>query len=179
MPAPLALAELPLFATVTHEELAAIVPLLQPGLAAPGTLLIAEGAPPGHPLYILRRGEVALLKRGADGRVYRIDSRVAPAVFGEMEVLAPRPAIAGVMARTPVVYAALSPQSIARLCDAGDIGMAKVLQNLVSLVRAQALALEARLSGCRVGRDPHAKRAPRLTRPPPVRCPEGGLGTFE
>jgi CRP-like cAMP-binding protein len=172
---PLPLAELPLFATVTRDELADILPLLQPGLAAPGTLLITEGGGAGHPLYLLRRGEVALLKRAADGKVHRIDSRSAPAVFGEMEVLAPRPAITGVIACTAVVYAALSSADIAALCEAGHPGMAKVLHNLVGFMRAQATSLEARVGACRG----HVPPPARSTRTPVQRHPEGGLGTFE
>lgn len=144
---PSALAALPLFSTLNAAELCEIVSELQPGLAGAGTVLIGEGDPPGSPLYILRRGCVAITKRGPGGKPQWLNTLQAPSVFGEMEVLATRPAIATAVAQETVVYATLSAATIRRLCADERTCMLKVLHNVIATLRLRARDTEARISG--------------------------------
>lgn len=144
---PSGFAALPLFSHLNAAELGEIVAELQPGLAGAGTVLIGEGDPPGSPLYILRRGRVAITKRGPSGKPHWLNTLQAPSVFGEMEVLATRPAIATVVAQETVVYATLSAASIRRLCAQDRACMLKVLHNVIATLRLRARDTEARVNG--------------------------------
>jgi CRP/FNR family transcriptional regulator, cyclic AMP receptor protein len=144
---PLGFAELPLFSQLDADELSEVIAELQPGLAGAGMVLIGEGDPPGHPLYILRRGRVAITKRGPSGKPHWLNTLAAPSVFGEMEVLATRPAIATIVTQETVVFATLSSDSIRKLCKNERPCILKVLHTVVATLRLRARATEARVQG--------------------------------
>ena len=148
------LARLPLFANLTERELSDIIPLLEDAKAARGTVLIAEGAPPGTPLHVLWSGSVSTVKRGEDGRSHPVATLRAPALFGEMDLLAERPALVSVVAMEPVRYASLSASAVFTLVDAARPSILKVLNNLASTLRYRTVVTESRLKSATTDRGP-------------------------
>lgn len=139
------LARLPLFANLTERELLDILPLLEDGKAARGTVLVAEGAPPGTPLHVLWHGSVSTVKRGEDGRSHPVATLRGPALFGEMDILAERPALVGVVALESVRYASLSTAAVLTLVEGARPCILKLLQNLASTLRYRRVVTENRL----------------------------------
>lgn len=138
------LAELPLFSNLTHEELGEIAEHCHLSRVARGTDVIGEGDAPGHPLYVLLSGRVAIVKHGRDNRRHVISQLSAPNVFGEMEVLATRPALAGVVALQAVSFATLGGKAIAALSKGGRPCILKLITNLAATLSYRVAASDAR-----------------------------------
>jgi CRP-like cAMP-binding protein len=136
---------LPLFANLTPSELAHLRKSLEEGRAAAGSVLVQEGQGAQTPLYVLLRGRANLTKRCADGRHHRLSELVAPAIFGEIDVLAGRPPLLSVRATTEVFFVTLAAEEITELCAQGDPGILKILTNLSTALRYRRVAVEAQL----------------------------------
>lgn len=141
-----ALAALPLFRGLTSVELEEIASLLVPSRAAAGDPIINEGDAPGHPVYVLLRGAVEIVKAGVDRRPHVIGSLSAPSVFGEVEVLARRPAIASVVAAAECELALLHRGLFDELASANRSGILKVIKNLAGTLAYRLAATDERLA---------------------------------
>ncbi|MBI5507787.1 MAG: Crp/Fnr family transcriptional regulator [Deltaproteobacteria bacterium] len=76
----------PLFADLSREEQADVERLATRQDFAPGDVLLSQGAPAQH-LFVLLAGAVRVFLLGGDGQEVTVKLFVAPAVFGEMELL--------------------------------------------------------------------------------------------
>lgn len=141
-----ALADLPLFRGLTTVELEEIASHLVTEELDNKQIIIKEGDEKGHPIYILLHGNVEVVKHGVDGRDHVISSLAAPSVFGEIEVLARRPAIAGVIALTRVELALLNRGPFDELCAAQRSCMLKVIKNLATTLAYRLAATDGRLA---------------------------------
>lgn len=140
------LAGLPLFSGLSTIELEEIACHLDIDEAGNEAILIREGDEPNHPIYILLDGSVEVLKHGIDGRDHVISSLSAPSVFGEIEVLAHRPAIAGVRTTSPVKFARLNRGVFDELCADNRACILKVIKNLASTLAYRLAATDGRLA---------------------------------
>jgi small-conductance mechanosensitive channel/CRP-like cAMP-binding protein len=98
------LKSLELFATLTDDETDALAAQLTVRPFAPGDLATRQGEP-SDSLYILARGEVGIFRepeRGG-GRRHRLTALSAPAIFGEMGLLAGEARTATVIAESEVL----------------------------------------------------------------------------
>ena len=140
------LAGLPLFRGLTQSELEELATHLRSGEAKPGETIIREGDKPGHPMYLLVSGSVEIVKHGLDGRDHVISTLAAPSVFGEMEVLAKRPAIAGVNAVTAARFALLGHDVFESLCGRDSLCILKVIKNLAFTLSYRLAATDTQLA---------------------------------
>ena len=138
------IAELSLFRNLTDDELCEVAEHCHVGRVARGAQLIVEGDAPGHPLYLLLTGRVAIVKRAKDDRSHVISNLDAPCMFGEMEVLAKRPALAGVVALQAITYATLGAKAIATLSQNGRPCILKVINNLTLALSERLATLSVR-----------------------------------
>src|SRR5688572_31581168 len=104
---PALLVELPLFKGLTTVELEEIASHLEFAELPARTIIIKEGDEPNHPMFVLLTGSVEVTMRGQGTRDHIISSINAPSVFGELEILARRAAVAAVVSVTPVMLARL------------------------------------------------------------------------
>lgn len=140
------LAHLPLFEGLSSVDLEELCTHFEHGRLEAKTAIIKEGDRPGHPIYVLTGGSVDVVKSGADGRFHVISSLTAPSVFGELEVLARRPAIAGVIAATDVEVATLGRGVFDELCNAGRPCVLKVVKNIAQVLSYRLAATDERLA---------------------------------
>ncbi len=141
-----ALVDLPLFAGLSTVELEEIVSLLVQKRIAARERLIREGDPPGHPIFILLAGSVEVTKAGVNGRPHVISSLSAPSVFGEIEVLAKRPAIASVTAVTDVEVAELPRGAFDELAAQSRSSVLKIIKNLAQTLSFRLAATDEQLA---------------------------------
>jgi CRP-like cAMP-binding protein len=93
-PEPADLANVPLFASLSPDELDAVASLLEHRDEPAGAVLVGEGAP-GYSLFVLRRGEASVT---SDGR--QIATLGPGDFFGEIALLSERERTATVTATT-------------------------------------------------------------------------------
>lgn len=140
------LSSLPLFAGLTTNELEEIATLMSTTVYPPRAAIMREGDAPGHPIYVLLRGSVDVVKRGFDGRARILTSLAAPSVFGEVEALARRSAIASVVAMGGVDVALLGRGVFDELVTAGRPCVMKVIRNLAQVLSYRLAATDERLA---------------------------------
>jgi CRP-like cAMP-binding protein len=140
------LASLPLFRGLTSVELEELASYLVTRTATAKERIIEEGDSAGHPIYILLGGTVDILKRGHHSRPHVIGSLSAPSVFGEVEVLARRPAIASVVASTDCQLALLHRGTFDELTAANRSAILKVIKNLAATLSFRLAATDERLA---------------------------------
>jgi len=140
------LSQLPLFKGLNTSELEEIAATLQASDAPPGKTLIREGDAAGHPIFVLVHGTVEVVKRGLDGRGHVISTLAAPSVFGEIEILARRPAIATVNAVSDVKLATLSRGEFDQMCNANRSAALKMVRNLAQVLSYRLAATDDRLA---------------------------------
>jgi CRP/FNR family cyclic AMP-dependent transcriptional regulator len=140
------LATVPLFRGLTSAELAELAPRLVESRAQPEEPIIREGDPPGHPIYLLLKGSVEIVKAGVDLRSRVIASLSAPSLFGEIEVLARRPATAGVIALSECELALLPRSVFDDLTSASRDGVLKVVKNLAAILSYRLATTDERLA---------------------------------
>ena len=140
------LERLPLFTGLNTTELEEMAAHLGTTEVCAGTTLISEGDPPGAPMFILVQGAVEVVKRGLDGRGHVISSLSAPSVFGEVEVLARRPAVATVAAITDVCLATLGRGVFDELCAANRSCVLKLVRNIAQVLSHRLAAADQRLA---------------------------------
>jgi ATP-binding cassette subfamily B protein len=108
--------DFPAFGRLPAEAMVGIVLAeLEPRVAAPGEVIVAEGDPPG-PLYLIEEGRVRVM-RMVGGAPRYMASLVEGQYFGEVSALAGTPRTATVEAMTTCRLLALSPETVTRLAD--------------------------------------------------------------
>ncbi len=140
------LADLPLFRGLSTVELEELCSYLSERAIGAKERIMREGDSPGHPIYILLRGTVEVVKGGINGRQHVITSLSAPSVFGEIEVLAKRPAIAGVVATTEVALAELARGDFDQMLNASRTAALKVVKNLAQTLSYRLAATDEQLA---------------------------------
>jgi CRP/FNR family cyclic AMP-dependent transcriptional regulator len=143
-----ALVDLPLLRELTTSELEEIALRLSVREFAPAERLIKEGDAPEHPIYILLQGSVDVLKASVQGRQQLITSLSAPSVFGEIEVLAKRPAIASVTASSAGQVAMLRRGDFDEMARQNRSCALKVIKNLAQTLSMRLAATDERLAAC-------------------------------
>jgi CRP/FNR family transcriptional regulator, cyclic AMP receptor protein len=141
-----ALSQLPLFKGLSTSELEEIAATLQACDAPAGKALIREGDAAGHPIFVLVHGTVEVVKRGLDGRGHVISTLAAPSVFGEIEILTRRSAIASVNAVSDVKLATLSRGEFDQMCNASRSAALKMVRNLAQVLSYRLAATDDRLA---------------------------------
>jgi CRP/FNR family transcriptional regulator, cyclic AMP receptor protein len=140
------LAELPLFKGLNTTELEEIAAMLSLDAVPAGKTLIREGDNAAHPIFILMQGTVEVVKQGLDGRGHVISTLAAPSVFGEIEILARRPAIATVNSVSDVRVATLGRGEFDRMCGANRSAALKMVRNLAQVLSYRLAATDDRLA---------------------------------
>ncbi len=153
------LAELPLFRGLSSVELEEIASQLETREFKQGERIIREGDPPNHPMYILLRGVVEVVKNGVNGRDHVISTLSAPSVFGEIEVLARRPAIAGVAASTVVVAAEFRRGVFDEMVAQNRSAVLKIIKNLAQTLSFRLAATDEQLAAHFESASPGAKES--------------------
>jgi CRP-like cAMP-binding protein len=141
-----ALASLPIVRGLTSVELEELASYLVDGRAKPQERIIREGDPAGHPIYLLLKGSVDVVKGGLHHGTHVIGSLSAPSVFGEVEVLARRPAIASVIATGDCELALLQRGVFDELATANRSAILKVIKNLAMTLSYRLAATDERLA---------------------------------
>ncbi len=118
---------------LSSAEMERLSGLLAERSVAAGERLCVEGAAsPG--LFLIRSGEVKVVKKG-DGKAERTMARfAAPTVLGELELVTGRPCFASVVAQSPVVAWLLSPAAFDDLVNRGDSVASKITRNIARVV---------------------------------------------
>lgn len=140
------LTDFPLFAGLSTVELEEISSHLTTKDVPALERIMREGDPPGHPIYILLAGSVEITKTGIQGHPHVISSLAAPSVFGEIEVLAKRPAIASVTATSAVRVAMLKRGVFDEMCQQNRSAALKVVKNLAQTLSYRLAATDERLA---------------------------------
>jgi CRP-like cAMP-binding protein len=137
---------LPLFAGLNSTEVEELAAQMTPKKVAAGQTIIREKDAPGLPMYVLLAGSVDIVKQGVDQRAHVIANLSAPSVFGEIELLACRPAIASVVAATDVSLALLHRGVFEELVAAVRPAVMKVVRNLAQTLSYRLAATDERLA---------------------------------
>jgi CRP-like cAMP-binding protein len=140
------LIDLPLFKGLSSVELEEVASYLADRRVAAHTRIIEEGDTGGHAIYILLAGEVDVLKRGHHPHPHVIGTLAAPSVFGEVEVLARRPAIASVVASTDCSLAVMNRGVFDELTAASRTAILKVVRNLAVTLAYRLAATDERMA---------------------------------
>ncbi len=101
------LKRVPLFETLTDEDLDQIARRLRTQRFAAGTVILRQGEP-GDTFYIVQSGIVTIWRKGADGLDEKLDQKGSGQYFGEAALVSDRPRNATARALTPVVLLSLA-----------------------------------------------------------------------
>ncbi len=136
---PRRLRQMPLFAAVSLEDLETVADQFASEYYAANETIFAQGDS-GDRLYILARGQVAVLATDAQGREQHIETLEDGDHFGEIALLQAKPRSATIKTLTPCVLISLSRHRFKRLVEqfpamqpAIDRRMARSVENLTSL----------------------------------------------
>ncbi len=140
------LVSLPMFRGLSSVELEELASYLVDSRAGAHDRIITEADAAAHPIYILLKGSVDIVKSGVKSRPHVIGSLSAPSVFGEIEVLARRPAIASVIATSDCELALLHRGVFDELAAGNKSGILKVVKNLAATLSYRLAATDERLA---------------------------------
>jgi CRP/FNR family cyclic AMP-dependent transcriptional regulator len=128
------LRRIPLFSSVSDEDLESVVSLLIERRLPKHKTIVEEGLP-GDYMYVIREGRVAVTKLSEDGREKILELLETGAFFGEMSLLDAAPRSATVKALTETRVLALAQKDFLRLLGrSSDLSMA-VIQELTRRLR--------------------------------------------
>ena len=140
------LRQMPLFAAVSLDELEAVADQFASEYYAANETIFAQGDSADR-LYILVRGQVAVLATDAQGREQQIETLEDGDHFGEIALLQDRPRSASIKTLTPCVVISLSRHRFKRLVQrfpamqpAIDRRLARSVENLTSLQQSSSAA---------------------------------------
>jgi CRP/FNR family cyclic AMP-dependent transcriptional regulator len=127
---------IPLFSSVSDEDLESIVSLLIERRFPKHKTIVEEGLP-GDYMYVIREGRVKVTKLSGDGREKILELLEAGSFFGEMSLLDSAPRSASVKALTDVRILALARNDFLKvLRRSPDLALA-VIQELTQRLRQQ------------------------------------------
>lgn len=119
----------PFFGGLSEASLDLFVSMLGECRFGAGTTIVAEGEP-GRSMFIVRSGDLAVSKRGDDGRTIDI-ARLGPGdFFGEMTLLEMQNRSATVVAESPAVLYELTARGLYRCYKADLHAYVMVIQNI-------------------------------------------------
>ncbi len=134
----------PLTFGLKAEQLQHLGGMLEGVELAPGDQILGEGIP-AKGLFIFREGKLQVTQK-AGGQKRRLAELEAPTVVGEVELASGGPSAATVTAVTTASGALLSADAFARLVDAGDPAVAKLLRNVARVLAQRLVATNKRLT---------------------------------
>jgi signal transduction histidine kinase len=131
--------KLPLFADLTLTDVAQLCRSSRRVRAAPGDLIIQEGAP-GDSLYIVLSGELEITKREGNREV-ALASRKAGEAVGEMSLLERTPRSASARAVQPSELLEVSPESFRKVLENNPSTAMTVLRTVATRLRSTEASL--------------------------------------
>ncbi len=141
---PQRLRQMPLFAAISLDDLEAVADQFASEYYAANETIFAQGDS-GDRLYILVRGQVAVLATDARGHEQQIETLEDGDHFGEMALLHDKPRSASIKTLTPCVVISLSRHRFKRLVErfpamqpAIDRRLARSVENLASLQQSSS-----------------------------------------
>jgi CRP/FNR family transcriptional regulator/CRP/FNR family cyclic AMP-dependent transcriptional regulator len=127
---------IPLFSSVSDEDLTSITSLLIERRFPKHKTIVEEGLP-GDYMYVICEGRVKVTKLSGDGREKILELLEAGSFFGEMSLLDSAPRSASVKALTDVrILALVRNDFLNLLCRSSDLALA-VIQELTQRLRQQ------------------------------------------
>lgn len=129
----------PLFADLTLEDVAQLCRSSRRVKAAPGDLVIEEGAP-GDSLYIVLSGELEITKRDGDRQIVLAKRKAGEAV-GEMSLLERSPRSASARAVRLSELLEVSPESFRKVLESSPSTAMTVLRTVASRLRSTEASL--------------------------------------
>ena len=121
-----------------------IVKATVPVQIAAGHAVLHEGDASGG-LYLLLRGEVEIVKRGADGTPQSLGTIGAPTVLGEMSLITARPHSATVAAVTECDFALLTRSQFERLIASESLAAYKLVATIAEVLAGRVARLDAKV----------------------------------
>jgi len=131
--------QLPLFADLTLADVAQLCRSSRRVHAAPGDLVIEQGAP-GDSLYIVLSGELEITRRD-DGREVVLATRKAGEAVGEMSLLERAPRSASARAVRPSELMEVSPESFRNVLETNPSTAMTVLRTVAQRLRSTEASL--------------------------------------
>ena len=123
------LIETPFFGGLSDASLDLLIAMLVERRFEAGATVVAEGEP-GHSMYVVHAGELAVCKRGVSGCVIDI-TRLGPGdFFGEMTLMAVQNRSASLVAETPLALYELTARNLYTFYKADIHAYVMVLQNI-------------------------------------------------
>jgi len=138
--------DLPLFSGLSSVELEELAGYFTHAAFAVQSDIMREGDTPDHPIYILCSGSVEILKLGTDGKNHLISALSAPSVFGEIEVLAGRKAIASVRAVSDISVVCIGRGVFDELCRSNRSCVLKLVRNIATTLAHRLAATDAKMA---------------------------------
>lgn len=129
MPEAPRLEDLPLFESLTRQELAELEEYMEAESFKAGETLIEENGPEDF-LYVITSGTVEVQKEVLRGRLQHLATMQAPTVVGEMGLLTEPRATATVTAKTAVETQALPRASLLEKLEGGSEAAHKVIYQI-------------------------------------------------
>ena len=136
----------PLTFGLKAEQLKHFGSLLEPVELAVGDEILGEGIP-AKGLFLFRSGHLRVSQKGEKGgpAARALAELEAPTVVGELELLSGSPGAATVVATTAASGALFSADAFARLVDAADPVVTKLLRNIARVLAQRLLATNKRV----------------------------------
>jgi signal transduction histidine kinase len=131
--------QLPLFADLTLADVAQLCRSSRRVHAAPGDLVIEQGAP-GDSLYIVLSGELEITRRD-EGREVVLATRKAGEAVGEMSLLERSPRSASARAVRPSELMEVSPESFRKVLESNPSTAMTVLRTVAHRLRSTEASL--------------------------------------
>jgi signal transduction histidine kinase len=131
--------QLPLFADLTLADVAQLCRSSRRVHAAPGDLVIEQGAP-GDSLYIVLSGELEITRRD-EGREVVLATRKAGEAVGEMSLLERAPRSASARAVRPSELMEVSPESFRKVLESSPSTAMTVLRTVAQRLRSTEASL--------------------------------------
>ncbi|MCO6450425.1 MAG: CoA-binding protein [Caldilineales bacterium] len=128
------LKKVPLFATLTDDDLSRLCEMVEEVFVPAGEDLFEEGAP-GDKAYVVQEGHVEILK-ASGGRQVLLAVRGPGDVIGEMSLIEEAPRNATVRARTDVKFLAISQEQLDQLLENSPSAAKALLHTVLSRMRA-------------------------------------------
>lgn len=135
---------IPLFRTLTPDELEEIVKISKLLRVKKGVTVVEEGDE-GAAMYILVEGKVQVLKRLPGGENTSLAEVAAPSVFGEMSLIDQCPRSASVMTQSDTVLFQINLQSFNKLRSALHPAAFKVLREIAPTLCARVRQINNRI----------------------------------
>ena len=119
----------PFFGGLSEASLELLISMLVEHRFEAGATVVAE-AEPGHSMFVVQSGALAVSKRGTSGEVIRLAGLGPGDFFGEMTLIEPQNRSASVVAASPTVLYELTARNLYACYKADMKAYVMVLQNI-------------------------------------------------